>query len=157
VPSAKNWLDSEIRVLWNFQKPDGMIEGWHGDGNFARTTIMYCLWKTQGIVPKPWKPDLKIGAVTENGKLKIAVTCDSGWEGKLVFDSPRYRDKMHYPFDYPRINQYQQWFTIHTQEIYTLESGKTGKTKTFKGNELIHGLPVSVRQGEVVYLTLSQK
>jgi hypothetical protein len=157
VPSAKEWLDSEIRVLWNFQKPDGMIEGWHGDGNFARTTIMYCLWKTQGIVPKPWKPDLKVGAVTEDGKLKIAVTCDSGWKGKLVFDSPRYRDNMHYPFDYPRINQFQQWFTIYKQKIYTLKSGKTGKTETFEGNELIHGLPVSVRQGEVVNLTVSQK
>ncbi len=66
IPSVKEWLDSEIRVLWNFQKNDGMIEGWHGDGNFARTTIMYCLWKTQGIVANPWKRDLSIGAALDS-------------------------------------------------------------------------------------------
>ena len=27
--------------MWTIQKPDGIIEGWHGDGNFARTAIMY--------------------------------------------------------------------------------------------------------------------
>lgn len=35
MASTKDWLESEIKVLWNFQKPDGIIEGWHGDGNFA--------------------------------------------------------------------------------------------------------------------------
>ena len=62
-------LLSEIQVMWSMQdsshRPNtsqwrsyGVIEGWHGDGNFARTTIMYCLWKTQGVTaycpyPKP--------------------------------------------------------------------------------------------------------
>lgn len=54
IPSVKEWLDLEIVKMWNIQKPDGMIEGWHGDGNFARTTIMYCLWKTQGLTASPW-------------------------------------------------------------------------------------------------------
>jgi hypothetical protein len=157
IPSVKEWLDSEIRVLWNFQKPDGMIEGWHGDGNFARTTIMYCLWKSQGIVPKPWNEGLSVGAVMDHNKLKIAVSCKSDWNGKLVFDSPRYKDKMHFPFDYPRINQYQQWFTIDAQKFYTLKSGEKGGKSTFNGSELINGLPVSIKKNETVYLIVSQK
>ena len=48
IDSVATWIDSEIKVMWAMQRPDGVIEGWHGDGNFARTTIMYCLWKTQG-------------------------------------------------------------------------------------------------------------
>jgi hypothetical protein len=35
-------------TMWAKQKPDGVIEGWHGDGNFARTSLMYALMKTQG-------------------------------------------------------------------------------------------------------------
>jgi hypothetical protein len=155
IPSVKEWLDSEIRVLWAFQKPEGIIEGWHGDGNFARTTLMYCLWKTQGIVPAPWAEQLNIGAVDDNGKLKIAITCKTGWEGLLKFDLPRYKDLMHYPTDYPRINQFQQWFTIDASKKYKVKTANL-KPKTVDGVELIKGLPVKVAPGEAVYLTVSK-
>ena len=36
---------NDTPVIEFMQKESGIIEGWHGDGNFARTTIMYCLWK----------------------------------------------------------------------------------------------------------------
>ena len=36
----KAWIDSEIQVLFGMQKKSGIIEGWHGDGNFARTALM---------------------------------------------------------------------------------------------------------------------
>ena len=49
VASAADWIDSQTRMMWAIQKPDGIIEGWHGDGNFARTSLMYALWKTQGV------------------------------------------------------------------------------------------------------------
>jgi hypothetical protein len=155
IPSVKEWLDSEIRVLWAFQKPEGIIEGWHGDGNFARTTLMYCLWKTQGIVPAPWDEQLNIGAVDDNGKLKIAITCKTGWEGLLKFDLPRYKVLMHYPTDYPRINQFQQWFTIDASKKYKVKTANL-KPKTVDGVELIKGLPVKVAPGEAVYLTVSK-
>ena len=153
--SVQEWLDSEIRVLWNFQKPDGIIEGWHGDGNFARTTIMYCLWKTQGIVPQPWKPDLKLGAVMDHGQLKIAVSCESGWEGKLVFDFPRYRNNMHYPFDYPRINQFQQWFVPEKEKKYSVKREHDNKADLIKGAKLIKGLKLSVKPRETEILVIT--
>jgi hypothetical protein len=156
IPSVKDWLDSEIKVMWKMQKADGMIEGWHGDGNFARTTIMYCLWKTQGILPKPWKSDLMIGAVMDHGELKIAISCKSGWNGKLVFDAPRYKDKMHFPLDYPRINQFQQWFIPETAVRYLLKEGASVKTKTVKGSQLTKGLKVTVKPGVVQSLSISR-
>ena len=33
------WIDSEIEVMFGMQQADGIIEGWHGDGNFARTAL----------------------------------------------------------------------------------------------------------------------
>jgi len=52
-PKIADWIDSEIKVMWSMQKESGIIEGWHGDGNFARTTIMYNLWKSKGLYLKP--------------------------------------------------------------------------------------------------------
>ena len=40
----------------------GIINGWHGDGNFARTSILYSLWKTQGLCAAPWRADVAFGA-----------------------------------------------------------------------------------------------
>jgi len=76
VASAADWMDSEIKQLWSCQRPDGIIEGWHGDGNFARTTIMYCLWKTQGVIAQPWRADLRLGAVRTGDGIAIVVSAE---------------------------------------------------------------------------------
>ena len=34
-PDLRSWIDSEIKVMFAMQQPDGIVEGWHGDGNFA--------------------------------------------------------------------------------------------------------------------------
>lgn len=153
IPSVKAWLDSEIKVLWDFQKSDGIIEGWHGDGNFARTTLMYCLWKTQGIVPIPWNDQLQIGAVNDKGHLKIAISCKTAWEGILRFDIPRYKDFMHFPVDYPRINQFQQWYVLDPAKNYTVKKGNE-KPRIISGKIFSDGLGVKIKPNETVYITI---
>ena len=150
IPSLKDWLDSEIQLLWNYQKPDGIIEGWHGDGNFARTTIMYCLWKTQGILPVPWKEDLIVGATTTADGLIIALSSTGGWKGKLKFNSPKYKENMHLPIDYPRINQFQNWFTPEGRQKYRLTYDD--KSIVVTGSELMEGIPFEVQAGKTIYL-----
>lgn len=155
IASVREWLDSEIKVMWAMQKPDGMIEGWHGDGNFARTSIMYCLWKTQGIVPLEWDSQLSIGAVQTTTGLKIAVSSPVGWKGKLKFDVPRHSTMMHYPADYPRINQYQEWFVVEDHQSYQCKNNHTGTLNKIKGKILVKGLEVEVKAGETVFLEIS--
>jgi len=157
IASAREWLDSEIKVMWAMQKPDGMIEGWHGDGNFARTTIMYCLWKTQGIIPLDWDDQLSIGAVQTATGLKIAISSPAGWKGKLKFDEPRHSTKMHYPADYPRINQYQEWFVVDKDQTYQLNNIQARTLNKIKGNELAKGLDVEVKAGETIFLEISRR
>ena len=147
LASVKSWLDSEIFNLWAFQQKDGMIEGWHGDGNFARTTIMYCLWKTQGILPDQWKEDLEFGATRTNGGVKLFIHAPTGWKGKLRFESPRHAEKMHMPVDYPRINQFQEWFTIDLSKKYRIESPDK-KSSIVSGKQLKNGWRLDVRPGE---------
>jgi hypothetical protein len=155
IASVREWLDSEIKVMWAMQKPDGMIEGWHGDGNFARTSIMYCLWKTQGIVPLEWDSQLSIGAVQTSTGMKIAVSSPAGWKGKLKFDVPRHSTMMHYPADYPRINQYQEWFVVKKNQTYQLNNIQAGTLNKIKGSVLAKGLDVEVKAGETIFLEIS--
>jgi len=140
VPSAAEWIDSQIHNMFAMQKPDGIIEGWHGDGNFARTAIMYALWKTQGTTIQPWRQDVRFGAVRVGPTLYVTIAADRPWQGLLKFDRPRHKDYLHLPMDYPRINQFPEWFTVEENGLYGVSVGDQARRRT--GSELIEGLPV---------------
>jgi hypothetical protein len=156
VQSTEHWINSEIKVMWKKQKPSGLIEGWHGDGNFARTTIMYCLWKTSGTYAVPWRKDLELGAVNEDSILYITITAAEDWKGHLMFDRKRDAEFMHLPFDWPRINQFPEYFTVEKDKTYKIEDEKARMPETIKGEELQKGYIVSVRKGECKKLTIRQ-
>jgi hypothetical protein len=164
VAGTRDWLDSEVSVMWSMQdsshrelalswQGSGIIEGWHGDGNFARTSIMYCLWKTQGLTIQPWREDVIFGAVQEQGKLCISLQAeDDDWNGLLIFDTDRARTNMHLPLDYPRINQFPQWFVVSDDAAYRM--GFTGNRRkvTKEGRDLKHGFPLKVEKGRAYHL-----
>ncbi len=151
VASTEEWIDSQIRMMWAIQKPDGIIEAWHGDGNFARTSLMYALWKTQGLTIEPWRADVRFGAVKNGDGLFVILTAEKDWRGRLIFDRPRHRDYMHLPFDYTRINQFPEWFTVNPQLGYEVSS-PGGKAKRKNGAELMQGLRMKVKAGGVICL-----
>ena len=99
---------TEIQYMFSLQQATGVIEGWHGDGNFARTALMYALWKTQGVRIAPWRSDVLFGAVENEGGILLSVTADEPWQGRVFLDVPRHRDFLHLPFDWPRINQFPE-------------------------------------------------
>jgi hypothetical protein len=143
---AASWIDSEIRNLFSFQQADGIIEGWHGDGNFARTVLMYALWKTQGTRIVPWREDVLFGAAERGGGIVLTLTAGEAWQGKVYFDVPRHREYLHLPFDWPRINQFPEWFTVEGDKAYSVTID--GKRRRFSGKELSAGLSVSVDAGQ---------
>ena len=143
IASTAQWIDSETRVMWAKQQPDGIIEGWHGDGNFARTSIMYALWKTQGVHIEPWRADVRVGAVLKNGTLYVSLAADQPWKGRLFFDRPRSKDYLHLPLDYPRINQFAEWFTVETGSRYRVGIGNR-RPRTLSGRGLVGGMPVKL-------------
>lgn len=147
VPSAAEWIDSEIRVMWGKQQPSGIIEGWHGDGNFARTTIMYCLWKTKGVTIRPWREDVVFGAVQEGDALKMSIRADKGWEGTILFDSPRHKANLQLPLDWPRINQFPEWYTVDSETQYTVHDLTTSSRATYSGRQLYEGIAIGLQPG----------
>ncbi|MHB8973813.1 MAG: hypothetical protein ACYC3X_16575 [Pirellulaceae bacterium] len=144
VEVAAEWIDSQMRIMLAMQRADGIIGGWHGDGNFARTAIMYALWKQQGVTIQPWREDVRLGAVLEEGTLQLKLTTGQPWTGRLVFDSPRHRTVMHLPQDYPRINQFPEWFTVEAQRTYRV-SRAGDAPQSCAGEQLLQGWAVDVQ------------
>lgn len=151
--AAAAWTDDAIGFLYRKQRDDGILEGWHGDGNSARTALMYALWKTQGTTASPWRDDLRLGAARgEDGGLLVTIAGDWPWSGVLHFDRPRHRALMHLPFDYPRINQFPEWFTVDPLARYEVRTGE-GPAKTIDGADL-YSYPLSLSPGAPLRLTV---
>ena len=144
VASAADWIDTEIKDMWSVQRPDGIVEGWHGDGNSARTAIMYATWKTQGLTLQPWRADVRVGAVRQGDALYVSVVAEKPYEGRIVFDQPRHKTQMHLPLDYPRINQFPEWYTIERGRQFTVRDPAGKASSHHSGETLLDGLPVKL-------------
>jgi len=155
-PDVAEWIDSEMKVMWAMQQENGIIEGWHGDGNFARTSLMYQLWKTKGTCLKPWREDLKLGAEQSGDSLYIHISADDAWNGKLLFDRPRYRENFKIPSDYPRINQFPEWFTIGKEESGSITDFENNTIMSFDSKQVRDGVPVKFN-GKSVKLLFVKK
>jgi hypothetical protein len=156
IPSVATWIDSEMKVMWGKQQPDGVIEGWHGDGNFARTTLMYCLWKTQGLQISNWREDVLYGADRAGDTLRIALQASENWEGKLTFDPPRHKQVLGLPIDYPRINQFPEWFTIGADKNYEVRNIQEHTTKVYTGKELQEGIYLKVAPAKELWMEVNE-
>jgi hypothetical protein len=147
IPSAAEWIDSEIRTMWAKQKADGVIEGWHGDGNSARTSIMYALWKAQGLTLQPWRADVRLGAALKDGALCISLVAAQDWSGKLIADRPRHKVVMRLPLDYARINQFPEWFVTEPEKRYEVHALAGDAKSTLTGAQLQAGMDVQLKAG----------
>jgi len=153
--AAAAWADDAIGFLYRKQRADGILEGWHGDGNSARTALMYALWKTQGTAASPWRDDLRLGAVRgADGSLSVSLAADWPWTGALRFDRPRHRALMHMPFDYPRINQLPEWFTVEPLAKY--EVSVSGAPVQVVDGTGLYAYPLTLRPEAPVRLTIKK-
>jgi len=156
VDSAADWVDSQTRSMWGIQRPDGIVEGWHGDGNFARTSLMYALWKTQGTTVDPWRGDVRFGAVRQGDAVCVSLSADQPWEGRLIFDRPRHKLIMHLPVDHARINQFPEWFTVQPDTRYTVRlDGRLSPDQT--GAQLSEGISVKLQAGQSVLIKVQKR
>ncbi len=143
VPEAIDWADYTAQRLFAVQRDTGVIEGWYGDGNSARTMVMYAQWKSLGARVEPWRADVRVGAAVDSeGYACFHVACDWPWQGTLRFDVPRHQEYLGMPEDYPRINQFPEWFTVPKTGKFMMALGKE-KTEEVTAETLRAGLAVS--------------
>jgi hypothetical protein len=142
VPEALDWIESETRRLIAFQKADGTVERWYGDGNWARTLLLYAMMKTQGCFVDGWREGVKLGAVREGERLLVSLAAPVGWKGRLRFDYARHRRELNFGQNYVRLNEWPEWYTVDENTLYRLTDG-AGKRLVRLGSELKTGIGVS--------------
>jgi hypothetical protein len=167
VPSAAEWIDFQTRWMWRKQdsadRPNterwrgrGIVEGAYADGNFNRTSIMYALWKTAGATIHPWREDVVVGAAREGALLAISLRAAADWSGIVRFDPPRHRTHMGMPVDWPRMNQFPEWFTVEAGGRYDVRAVTAGTRTTHPGADLLRGLPLSLAAGRETRLLVER-
>lgn len=154
VANAFEWVDQSMWHIFDRQRSDGILEGWHGDGNSARTSLMYALWKTQGTAVHPWREDVRLGgAVDEQGSLHLLVKAEWKWQGKVVVDRPRHREYLNLPLDYPRINQFPEWFTAARDAEYAVLVN--GETRGVVSGEVLWRFPLVLEAGQQCHMVIT--
>ena len=83
-----------------------------------------------------------------NGKLYLALSAEKEWQGKLVFDFKRHANNLHLPIDYPRINQFPEWFVAEPEKSYSVVSDNLGLKGKYSGADLRNGLSFKLKPGE---------
>jgi hypothetical protein len=153
-PKFEAAIDAAFRKFFDRQKENGIIEGWYGDGNFIRTSLMYALAKTQGTWVTPWGEDLLLGAVRDGETVVVRLAARRPWQGLLHFDTARHREHWNMTVNYTRLNEFPEWFTVERDRVYTVQaSGR--KTLSLLGAELVLGIPVSVDGSEPAIIRVS--
>jgi hypothetical protein len=155
-PEGFGWLEKVLPLFFGKQQDDGVVEGWYGDGNYARTALMVGLYYTQGTMCRPWRSDLCFGTVREGKGLRIAVSAEKAWQGKLVFDPQRHRLHLKLPVNYPRLNEFPEWFTFDPAQQYQVRVGAE-KEVLLSGADLARGLSLEVPGGGTVIVQVTPR
>ena len=142
VPEALDWIETETARLIAFQQEDGTIERWYGDGNWARTLLLYAMMKTQGCFLDGWQEGVRLGAVRDGDRLFVSLEAPAGWKGRLRFDHARHRRDLNFARNYVRLNEWPEWYTVDENTLYRLTDA-AGKEIVRLGSELEDGIEVA--------------
>ncbi len=153
---AEDAVDAAARKFFDRQKPDGIIEDWYGDGNFIRTSIMYAFRKSEGVYLTNWNPSVYLGAARNGEKLVLHLSAEGTWKGRLCFDHPRHRDHWNMALNYPRLNEWPEWFTVEHDSIYQVQV-ENGTPRDYIGSDLISGIPLSAHMGDAMVIRVWKK
>ncbi len=143
LPEAAAWTDDQIPELYAFQRPSGRVTDENIDGNFIRTVLLYALAKTQGARLDPWHPGVALGAARAGECVLVHISTDTPWDGRIVFDTPRHRLHFRLPADYPRLNQWPEYFAVEADWEYAVTE-LDGAERILGGEELGAGLAMSL-------------
>ncbi len=152
VPEGFAWVDQEMaaNVVYS-NEPLQTAKLWGTmklQSNGVRTTLMHALMHTRGVIARPWRQGLKLGASETEDGLAIVVKAEKDWSGTLVFDIPRYREYMDFVYDWPRMNTLPEWFTVESDTDYVVKDVSNKSKTTTTGKALREGLPVKLSAGE---------
>jgi hypothetical protein len=74
-----------------------------------------------------------------------------------MFDKKRFSEYMHLPVDWPRINQFPEYFTVEKGDNYSFNKEPNTNSQVVEGSVLANGYPVKVKKGETIRLIIRSK
>ena len=164
-PEGFAWLDEILPRYWAKQMladegGNGIVEGWYGDGNYARTALMVAFYMTQGASVVPWDDSLLFAGYARDQSLLVKLSSEEGWTGVLRLDHPRHRDHYRLPTNHPRLNEFPEWFTVEAGTLYrvsttTYSDGAKTSEALHSGAALIEGLPLALAPGETLRIMVA--
>jgi hypothetical protein len=149
VPSlrAAAWVDRQAAVLFGSQNQNGKVDDHYLDGNFIRTALLYAAWQSHGVRMDPWEPAVMLGASPYGSCLSVAMAASRPWAGRVIFDTPRHRLHLGLPMNYPRLNEWPEWFVVEPDAEYDVDDSLHGWTGRHLGSTLAVGLPLDLAPG----------
>ena len=160
VPEGIEWVNREMaRNVTQTGTDLGTTTLWGTyklESNGVRTVLMHALMHSRGIIARPWKAGLELGASETDDGLLVFLKSDSDWSGKLVFDRPRHRLEMGFSYDWPRMNTMPEWFTAEPIKKYIVTNVTRETEKVYIGTQLSEGLPFELKAGEEIILNISR-
>lgn len=93
---------------------------------------------------RSWQEDVLLGAEQKGDSLLISISSKNPWTGKLYFDKQRHKENMNLPIDWPRINQFPEWFIILSTQEYKFVDLANQDIRTYQGAELLDGLELFI-------------
>ena len=151
VPEGLAWLDRWMEAgLIRSDVPLDRARLWGAnkwESNCVRTVIMHALMHTRGLIARPWRDDLVLGAAQAGGGLAVVIRAEKPWSGKIVFDVPRHRHYLGFQRDWPRMNTLPEWFTVEPDGTYTVRNLTAGAETTCSGEHLHDGLVLELEPG----------
>ena len=151
VTGFEAWIKKTIGIgntngyhMFDEQKSTGFINGDYGDGSFGRTCVLFSNYITKGVRPEPWDEFLELSAeYYETTGLQIKIAHPGAWSGSLIFDYSRHSQNMKLDINYPRVNEYPEWFVVSSSNTYEV-SINGGDPATINGSTLLSGLSISL-------------
>lgn len=152
VPEAERWLDAQVAHL--------AARPWGADkygANSNRTALLYVRARTRGTWVWPARDDVAWGAAQARNSVVVSVRAEGAWEGRVTFDSPRYRDTLGFACDYPRMNYMPAYFVADPMACYRVTRLNGSATpEEVTGARLIEGYALSVPAGGRVDLAVER-
>ncbi len=151
VEEGFQWVDREMaRSVTRSSEPLETAKLWGTmklESNGVRTVLMHALMHTQGVIARPWRKGLELGAARTDEGLVLVIRSDKPWSGKLCFDIPRHREYMGFEKDWPRMNTLPEWFTVEPARQYTIRDLDTGSQTPRTGRQLHEGWDLVLAPG----------
>jgi hypothetical protein len=79
--------------------------------------------------------------------MAIVVATGEDWNGRLVFDRPRHATNLRLPLNYPRLNEWPEWFAVQAGASYHVGDVLTGRASIVDAAVLSDGLPLALTAG----------